>query len=323
MLSLEVLSTKRVGVYACVWESTCDIMRFTRHKLPKRGGEHLEFSICSCQCLYSLCLIRMGPCFFGWFILGEANFNFKYAWQLVSTRYWEPKQIGSGLKGRTEMYPDLHWALFWSWSTIHAVPGQLKPVWQGSTTSLTGKVTSTMKKKWCVLNSRRAGCTVFCCLAVMAFSVFLQWGIFTPHGEVLLLHIMDQSAGSSLCGTLLLVMWQFPARDFHSYLAFGFLHDAVINASMPHVVIVLAEEDVFVLSHSPLVWCFSLLLPYLWLVGMHLYLASVLLTFKESSKVHGCFISTGNASFRELAPWWRPDPEHSLVWRWEICFFIF
>lgn len=141
------------------------------------------------------------------------------------------------------------------------------------------------EKKWCALNSRRAGWTVLCCLVVMAFSVFLQWGIFTPHGEVLLLHIMDQSAGGSLCGTLLLVMWQFPARDFHSYLAFGFLHDAVINASMLRVIIVLAEEDVFVLSHSPLVWCFSLLFPYLWLVGMHLYLASVLLTFKESSKV--------------------------------------
>lgn len=44
---------------------------------------------------------------------------------------------------------------------------------------------------------------------------------------------------------------------------------------MFHVIMVLAEDDVFVPSHSPLMWCFSLLLPYLWLVGMHLSLANV------------------------------------------------
>lgn len=149
----------------------------------------------------------------------------------------------------------------------------------------------------------------------MTFSMFLQWGIFTPHHE--------QSVGSSLCGTLLLVRGQFPARDLHSYLAFGFLHDTVINASMFYVIIVLAEDDVFVLSHSPLVWGFSLPFPYLWRVGVHLYLASVLLIFKESSKVRllplyrECQLQGASSTLQ------RPDPEHSLVWRREICLFIF
>lgn len=127
-------------------------------------------------------------------------------------------------------------------------------------------------KKRCAVNSRRAGWTAW-----------PLWPSQGSHSEVFSLHIVEQSARSSLCGPLLLVMWQFPARDIS--LAFGFLHGAVINASMLRVVTVLAEEDVFVLFHSPLVWCLSLPFPYVWLAGMHLYLASVLLTFKESSKL--------------------------------------
>lgn len=100
---------------------------------------------------------------------------------------------------------------------------------------------------------------------------------------------MEQSAGSTRS------MWHFTLRALicDSFLPgtfilpwrFGFLSDSVTKASERHVIIVLAEGNVFVLARSPFVRWFPLLLLCLRLVGTNLYLASELLISKESSKI--------------------------------------
>lgn len=196
---------------------------------------------------------------------------------------------------------------------------QASPNWCGRllTTSLTAQGASTAKETmWVKLQPSRLSSTWL----LGHYDIFnvpmVRYFYSTPwNGMLEVIHVALYFQGPDV--------WQFPAWVFRSYLALGLLNDSVINASELHVIIVLAEGDVFVLIPLPFVWCFPLQLPYLRPVGMHLYLASELLISKESSKVQllhlyrECQLQGASSTLP------RPAPEHSLVRKWETCFLVF